>query len=116
MEKDDEEVVGYCKPPKKHRWKPGQSGNPRGRPKKPPDPLSIDDAEIIRRVDAEEITVKGQVMTRREAEIRRIWALAVVAKNRKASRLFERLARSMPSPGRGGVVHATPELCERLWK
>jgi hypothetical protein len=25
--------VGYAKPPKDTRWKPGQSGNPRGRPK-----------------------------------------------------------------------------------
>lgn len=115
MEKDDDEAVGYCKPPRKHRWKPNQSGNPNGRPRKPPDPLSIDDAEIIRRVDAEEITVNGQVMTRREAEIRRVFALTI-AKNRKARRLFERLARSIPSPGRGGVVHATPEQAKRIWK
>lgn len=26
--------VGYCRPPAEHRFKPGQSGNPRGRPKK----------------------------------------------------------------------------------
>jgi hypothetical protein len=25
--------VGYCKPPKSTQWKPGQSGNPKGRPK-----------------------------------------------------------------------------------
>ena len=25
--------VGYAKPPREHRWKPGQSGNPEGRPK-----------------------------------------------------------------------------------
>ena len=25
--------VGYGKPPREHRWKPGQSGNPEGRPK-----------------------------------------------------------------------------------
>ncbi len=25
--------VGYGKPPKEHRWRPGQSGNPRGRPR-----------------------------------------------------------------------------------
>ena len=29
---DDDGVVGYGKPPKKHQFKPGQSGNPRGRP------------------------------------------------------------------------------------
>ena len=22
--------VGYCRPPKRHQWKPGQTGNPRG--------------------------------------------------------------------------------------
>lgn len=27
--------VGYGKPPKKHRWKKGMSGNPRGRPRRP---------------------------------------------------------------------------------
>lgn len=26
--------VGYCNPPKEHQFKPGQSGNPKGRPKK----------------------------------------------------------------------------------
>lgn len=25
--------VGYCRPPKQHQFKPGQSGNPKGRPK-----------------------------------------------------------------------------------
>lgn len=28
--------IGYGKPPKEHRFKPGQSGNPNGRPKKKP--------------------------------------------------------------------------------
>ena len=27
-------VVGYKKPPREHQFKPGQSGNPHGRPKK----------------------------------------------------------------------------------
>jgi hypothetical protein len=30
---DDEERVGYRKPPRKSRFKSGQSGNPKGRPK-----------------------------------------------------------------------------------
>lgn len=29
----EENKVGYCKPPKHTQFKPGQSGNPRGRPK-----------------------------------------------------------------------------------
>ncbi|CCV15486.1 DUF5681 domain-containing protein [Mesorhizobium sp. STM 4661] len=31
--KGDEESVGYGKPPKQARFRPGQSGNPKGRPK-----------------------------------------------------------------------------------
>lgn len=29
----DDDEIGYRKPPKQHRFQPGQSGNPRGRPK-----------------------------------------------------------------------------------
>ena len=29
----DDDEVGYCRPPKRTQFKPGQSGNPRGRPK-----------------------------------------------------------------------------------
>ncbi|MCE1236102.1 MAG: DUF5681 domain-containing protein [Hyphomicrobiales bacterium] len=33
---DDDYEVGYRKPPEHTRFKPGRSGNPKGRPKKPP--------------------------------------------------------------------------------
>ncbi|NOD36628.1 MULTISPECIES: DUF5681 domain-containing protein [unclassified Ruegeria] len=33
MSKDKDDEVGYGKPPKAHQFKPGQSGNPKGRPK-----------------------------------------------------------------------------------
>ena len=32
-EGDDDDKVGYGHPPKAYRWKPGQSGNSKGRPK-----------------------------------------------------------------------------------
>jgi hypothetical protein len=50
---DDKERAGYSKPPKSHRWKKGQSGNPRGRPKK----KDRSPAQIIADIYKEEVTV-----------------------------------------------------------
>ena len=36
MAAEDEDKVGYGRPPKKNQFKKGQSGNPSGRPKKAP--------------------------------------------------------------------------------
>ena len=36
MAKEGDYEVGYGRPPKGSRFKPGQSGNPKGRPKAPP--------------------------------------------------------------------------------
>ena len=33
--------IGYCKPPIKNQFKPGQSGNPKGRPRKRPKPSAL---------------------------------------------------------------------------
>src|SRR5690348_1094287 len=92
--------VGYRKPPAEHRFKKGQSGNPKGRPRRL---VSTDDAEILRRLDDEEIVIGGREMTMREAEIRVILSLAI-KRDRKAKRLIERLARSIPRQNAGGVL------------
>lgn len=111
----DDYEIGYCKPPKKYQFKPGQSGNPKGRPRKPKDPLTIDDAEILRRLDAEEITVNGDKITRREAEIRRILASNLKG-DRKARRLFNRLKKSIVKQRRGGVLRLPTAEFERISK
>ena len=43
---DDDEAVGYGKPPKKSRFRPGQSGNPRGRPPRLR-PEEVDPARVL---------------------------------------------------------------------
>lgn len=39
--RDDDEAIGYGRPPKQTRFKPGHSGNPKGRPKKSRNRLKI---------------------------------------------------------------------------
>jgi Family of unknown function (DUF5681) len=61
--------VGYRKPPVVNRFKKGQSGNQKGRPKK--ETQKLDPGEILQSIDNEEITVKidGKVQRLRKAEV-----------------------------------------------
>jgi hypothetical protein len=49
--------TGYGRPPRESQWKPGQSGNPRGRPKKSKKTDTGDIAAMIREELAAEVTV-----------------------------------------------------------
>ena len=68
---DGDYEVGYGKPPKSTRWKPGQSGNPKGRPKKTKDFDKLIDRELSETV---RITDGGEskVVTKRELIIKRL--------------------------------------------
>lgn len=60
---DDDDEVGYGKPPKKNQFKKGQSGNPHGRPKKK---LSM--KEMKERIWFSEVTTnQGEKITKVEA-------------------------------------------------
>ena len=67
-EGDDDYPVGYKKPPAASQFKRGQSGNPKGRPKK-----SLNVSSTIRKALRERITVqkngKPRHMTKFEAAI-----------------------------------------------
>ena len=58
--KKSDGAVGYGRPPKKHQFKPGQSGNPRGRPRE-----SKNEATIWRDVLSKRIPIREAGKTRK---------------------------------------------------
>ena len=68
--------VGYGKPPKAHRFKPGQSGNPRGRPKGAPTSEDIflrEASRLIRARSGDQVVH----ITKLEALVRKLFQLAL---------------------------------------
>lgn len=98
--------VGYGKPPAEHRFKPGQSGNRKGRPKKAQPKVGESDAEILKRIDGELMDVSGTTMTKREVELRVIRAKAM----KGDVRAFQTIEKMRAAAGvgkeqpRGGVL------------
>jgi hypothetical protein len=59
MSNDDDDKVGYKKPPKKNQFKPKQSGNPKGRPPK----KIFHKAFIDAMNDSVTLTINGEKVT-----------------------------------------------------
>jgi hypothetical protein len=89
---DDNNKVGKCKPPVHSRWKPGQCGNPRGRPKDAPNFTT----ELKRMLEAP-VTVndggKPKKMTTLEASLWRLREGALKGKDKSLSKLLEYASR-----------------------
>jgi hypothetical protein len=96
MNNEDNDNVGYGKPPKKTQFKKGQSGNPRGRPKVPKSKPSVREifAEIL---DSEIIINEGG----RKRSVTTLEAMALSLRNRgirgstNAIRLFFLLTKEL---------------------
>ena len=105
MSDDD---IGYGKPPKAGRFKPGQSGNPKGRPKG-----SKSFSTVLMNELHELLTVKEAGKTRRltklEAVIKQLVSKALKGDPRAMAELFRQVNAHLPEEGEGdaGSLPAT---------
>lgn len=80
-DRDDDEAgasysVGYKRPPIAHRFKPGQSGNPRGRRKRSKNLLTLLDEELDSAITVKE-RGRERRMSKRQAMVKQIVASAL---------------------------------------
>jgi hypothetical protein len=85
-------AVGYGKPPAGHRFKPGQSGNPKGRPKQLPELADLTAKELRRRG---QITLDGKQVsiTMLELFVKKLVGLAAKGHPKALSFLIEMVGK-----------------------
>jgi hypothetical protein len=108
--------VGYAQPPKQHRFKPGQSGNPKGRPKG-----AKNEASILREILEHQIPLQESGRIRkisvRQAILLKMADGALKGDTRKAAFVLDRYRRA-----EGDAIEATEidprdqELLDSFWK
>jgi hypothetical protein len=75
--------IGYGKPPKDSRFKPGQSGNPKGRPKQA-DATASDIAGLLNEPIEVKVAGKTKTMSPFEASFRQLAKRAIKERNLRA--------------------------------
>lgn len=109
--KKEEYEVGYRKPPKAHRFKPGQSGNPNGRPKSA---KSLN--TIVREVMLEKVPVRTGSTERRvsraEALVMKQLELASKGDLRALMHLLQLFQAAVPDQPPGAADGAPEENSE----
>lgn len=96
----DDDKAGYGKPPRRTRWKSGESGNPKRRyPKREDNTVELIDRLLLRPI---EITVgeKSRWVTTLEAILFRLWQKEVLGDTRalKIRLKFQEFARQHTKP------------------
>lgn len=113
----DDEAVGYGRPPRHTRFKPGQSGNPRGRPKQS-GTVKVDMDALLYAPVAVTRDGGSQTMSRLEVTYRRILAKALKGDTRSIAHMLKAFEKhdiiELPKVQQGGVVNLPNDLPPRL--
>lgn len=118
-EKVPEYEVGYARPPKHAQFQPGQSGNPKGRPRGVKSPFTLLREELQRKVTLRE---NGTVttVTKLEAIMKRVVADTLSGKASQTRLLFALLhvfeAQDATVPDDRNLSHSDEELLRNLLK
>jgi len=88
---DKEDSVGYGRPPRAHQFKPGQSGNPKGRPKGRKNEATMLDELLFQRIPVRQ-GGRDLRMTVIEAIFRRLAEDSLKGNIKAAGFLFNRLS------------------------
>ena len=84
---DDDYEVGYGKPPVATRFRPGQSGNPNGRKRKPKAHTGL--KPILKEVLEEAVTLNGRKYTPMQVVVRSLMNKAMKGDMRAIKTIFE---------------------------
>ncbi|WP_137104134.1 DUF5681 domain-containing protein [Azospirillum argentinense] len=116
MTGDDE--VGYKKPPASHRFQPGKSGNPKGRPKKSrnlhttlmdilKETVTLREGDRVRTVSKGEAMLLAQMQKAMKGDTRAFTALAKMTS--------QVASQSQPPPANSAVLVVPGMLAEEEW-
>jgi hypothetical protein len=116
----DEDRIGNCRPPRSTRFRPGQSGNPRGRPKRPRGLSGLVARVFGQRVEAEENGRRRRI-TKLEAALTQLVNNAAKGEHRSTQLALTLLgdASALPEPrkperSREGDALVVAEIVRRL--
>jgi hypothetical protein len=96
---DHEHSVGYKKPPKHAQFQPGQSGNPKGRPKRVPTVDQIFLKELQTRVSVMTTQGRKRHMSKLEALVKQLLNKALSGDPKAARFVLDRAASGKPHSG-----------------
>lgn len=95
--------VGYCKPPKSTQFPKGQSGNPRGRPKK-----TVTFQDHVQKILQEKVAYNGRTITKQDVIVNALVNQAALGKSKPLDILMRQIE---------AIEHShAPELTERDFK